>query len=159
MKTYFAYGSNLNERRFKARIKSAKFVSRATLQRHRLVFEKRSTDDGSGKATVIPDDESAVEGAIFTYADEDHERLRKCEGGYSESSVVVKTAAGDATVQTFIAKRRDSKLRPFDWYVRHIVEGGARLGLPQNYLAMIAATPADADANLARVAEEQAYLT
>jgi len=158
MKTYFAYGSNLNEVRFKTRVPSAKFGSCATLRDHRLVFEKQSSD-GSGKATIIPDIRSVVEGAIFTYADEDHENLKKCEGGYAESTVTVKTAAGDVRVLTFIAKYRDAKLKAFDWYVNHIVVGGAQLGLPKEYLDGIAKTPAEVDTDSARAAKERAYLT
>jgi gamma-glutamylcyclotransferase len=157
MKTYFAYGSNLNERRFKARISSAQFKSRATLARYRLVFEKPSKD-GSGKATIVHDDKSVVEGAIFTYADADHGALKKFEGGYSESPVTVTTDAGEVSVQTFVADRHDPALKPFDWYVQHIVVGGRKLGLPEKYLEVLAAVPSAKDSDAERVATEQAFL-
>ena len=157
MKTYFAYGSNLNEVRFKSRIKSAQFKSRATLAGYRLVFEKPSLD-GSGKATIIPDLNSSVEGAIFTYADDEHDALKQCEGGYSETPVTLTTEAGALQAETFIADNRVQTIKPFDWYVEHIVAGGQKLGLPANYLAALAEVPTTKDANAKRVAKEQAFL-
>ncbi len=158
MKTYFAYGSNLNEKRFVKRITSAKFKCLATLPGHRLVFEKLSKRDGSGKATIIRDPASSVEGAIFTFADVQHEELKQVEGGYDEDRVTVRTASGEESVDTFIAKRRVAGLKPYDWYVLHIVSGGQRLGLPAAYLNTIAATPADKDQDAARDAAEREFL-
>jgi hypothetical protein len=159
MRTYFAYGSNLNERRFKNRISTAKFKSRATLHGYRLVFEKLSKKDGSGKATIVQGTEqSVVEGAIFTYADTEHDALKTFEGGYSESPVTVTTGAGQETVETFIAKQRTPNLKPFDWYVQHIVVGGRKLGLPEEYLTALATVPTLRDTDPERVAEEQAFL-
>ncbi len=157
MKTYFAYGSNLNEVRFKSRIKSAQFKSRATLTGYRLVFEKPSLD-GSGKATIIPDPNSSVEGAIFTYSDEEHDALKQCEGGYSETPVTLATDAGPFQAETFVANKRVKTLKPFDWYVEHIVAGGQKLGLPADYLAALAEAPTTKDMDAKRVADERVFL-
>ena len=158
MRTYFAYGSNLNEKRFKDRISSVKFKSLATLLGYRLVFEKLSTSDGSGKATIVRDEKSVVEGAIFTYDDKDHEALKKFEGGYTESPITVVIDLRKADVQTFIAIKRDPALKPFDWYVQHILVGGRNLGLPEKYLEKLATVPMEKDTDAKRVAVEQAFL-
>lgn len=158
MKTYFAYGSNLNESRFKNRVSSAQFKERATLHGHRLVFEKLSTSDGSAKATIIPDESSSVEGVIYSYADEHHVDLKRCERGYSETEVSLATQAGEVSAQTFVAETRTQGIRPFDWYVQHIISGGQKFGLPKDYLTKLENVPTDRDDNAERVVKERTFL-
>jgi len=161
MKTYFAYGSNLCLKRFKdpSRVPSASFKSIATLDGYRVVFHKRSTD-GSGKATIIRDLDSKVVGALFFYAEKDHARLKKTEGGYLEQLVAVSTLEGKIDALTFVCDttKLDSALQPYDWYVDLIRSGGRALGLPEDYLSQFDSVVTKIDDDGARVAKERAFL-
>ena len=161
MKLYFAYGSNLCLNRLKdpKRVPSASFKCVATLEGHRVVFQKQSTD-GSGKATIIRDPSSDVIGALFAYEDEDHEQLRRAEAGYAEHSVTILTPDGKIEALTFIrdAEKLDSTLQPYDWYLDLIRYGGRRLGLPEVYLSQFDSVTTKVDADSARVARERAFL-
>ena len=59
---YFAFASNLSERKMKER--GAKFTSRgsAVLRGYRFVFNTNWTDDGFGYANITPDDNEILEG-------------------------------------------------------------------------------------------------
>lgn len=161
MKIYFAYGSNLCLKRFHdpSRVPSASFISIATLDGYRVVFHKRS-NDGSGKATIIRDSDSKVVGALFSYAEEHHARLKKVESGYQEQRVVVSTPGGRIDAETFICKPTefDRSLQPYDWYVDLIRFGGRRLGLPEDYLSQFDTVITKTDADTDRVARERAFL-
>ena len=62
---YFAFGSNLSERKMRER--GTKFTAResALLRGHRVVFSIWK-DDGFGYANMIPDEKSTVHGALYT---------------------------------------------------------------------------------------------
>ncbi len=47
--TYFAYGSNMSVRRLVARLPSASVVTTGFVTGYKLVFDKLSKKDGSGK--------------------------------------------------------------------------------------------------------------
>jgi len=156
MNLYFAYGSNLNETRFNSRIK-ARFQSCASLPGYRLVFHKRSSD-GSGKATIVPDGNSTVEGALFTYADKDHEILKRIEVGYSVLPVPVVANGRKVDALTFVADMLDPTLLPYDWYLELIIAGGQKLGLPESYLSQLHAVKTMTDMDTERAARERAFL-
>jgi len=161
MKLYFAYGSNLCLKRFKdpKRVPSASFKCVATLEGHRVVFQKRSTD-GSGKATIIRDRSSDVIGALFAYEDQDHKPLKKAEAGYAEQPVTVSTPEGMKEVLTFVCavEKLDSTLQPYDWYLDLIRHGGRGLGVPERYLSQFDSVATIVDTDSVRAAKERAFL-
>jgi Gamma-glutamyl cyclotransferase, AIG2-like len=161
MKLYFAYGSNFCLKRFKnpKRVPSASFKCLARLEGHRVVFQKRSVD-GSGKATIVRDPNSDVIGALFAYEDEDLERLKKAEAGYSEQRVTILTQNGKMEALTFMCEieKLDSTLKAYDWYLALIRCGGRSLGLPEDYLSRFDSVTTKVDDDLSRVARERAFL-
>ena len=50
---YFAYGSNMSQRRLQARVPSATFLGIGILLGHALAFHKISKKDGSGKCDIV----------------------------------------------------------------------------------------------------------
>lgn len=161
MKLYFAYGSNLCLKRFThpGRVPSASFKAVGILEGYRLVFHKRGAD-GSGKATIVRDPPARVHGALFTYEDRDHERLKAVEGGYTEQAVHLSTPEGMIEAFTFVrdSAKLVSSLLPFDWYVELICGGGRAVGLTKEYVEQIRAVPVQRDSDLARAARERAFL-
>jgi len=156
---YFAYGSNLSMRRMRQRIPSARPLGSAVLQGHRLAFHQVGRD-GSGKcdAAFSGRREDRVHGALYWFAPRHKADLDVHEGaGYTEQQVVV--MRGDGTRHSaylYIATHIDGALRPFAWYLDHVVRGACEHRLPRRYLATLLATEAIADSNAARHAAELA---
>ena len=79
----FAFGSNMCSGRFRAYGVSPEGAGRAAvLPDHHLLFNKKSTDDKSGKANVAAHVGSDVWGVLYTIPDDDLDTLDKGEGGY-----------------------------------------------------------------------------
>ena len=79
----FAFGSNMCSGRFRDYGVSPEGAGRpAVLPGHRLLFNKKSTKDDSGKANVAAHEGSEVWGVLYTISDGDLEKLDKGEGGY-----------------------------------------------------------------------------
>jgi hypothetical protein len=78
----FAFGSNMCTGRFLAYEVSPDGPGKAAmLTGYRLVFNKRSTKDGSGKANVERQEGSVVWGVLYTVPDGDLDKLDHGEGG------------------------------------------------------------------------------
>lgn len=146
---YFAYGSNLCESRLAGRAPSARFVGAGTLADHELRFHKRG-QDGTAKADAVAlgpgseaDSGSVVWGALAELTQGDLEILDGFEPGYrrSELPIAIDGELRPAWVYRSLPTHRSPNLRPSDWYLDHILEGGRARGIPQAYLARIAETP------------------
>jgi len=156
---YFAYGSNMSLARLQARIPQARRLGLAHLGGHVLRFHKQG-DDGSAKLdaarTHNPDD--FVLGVLYTLTEQDKQVLDRIEGaGYEVVDARVATAQG-AFVDAFMyrAVRLDPSMRPFHWYVNHVLVGAREAGLPFHYVEAIAATETIADPDPVRDAREWA---
>lgn len=125
---YFAYGSNLLPARLQARCPSARVVGPALAPDHRLEFSKPGRD-GSGKATLYPARGAATPGVLYRIDLSDQPALHAAEGadhpnGYGfHADFAVQAADGAAPVATYVARRRDTALRPFDWYLALVIAG------------------------------------
>lgn len=140
MKVYFAYGSNLCLPRFLTRVPSARFCITAKMKDHRLVFNKRSKD-ASAKANLKPEAGSSVYGALFYFDSKDLPALEKAEHGYEKRECTVTSLEGESKALTFIAPPKScaENLKPYDWYLDLICNGGRRFGLPEFYMERLAA--------------------
>ena len=89
----FAYGSNMCSGRFRAYGVSPEGAGRAAiLPGHRLVFNKKSADDDSGKANIAAHGGSDVWGVLYTVSDVDLDKLDKGEGGYRRERLSLRLA-------------------------------------------------------------------
>lgn len=147
---YFAYGSNMSWQRLSRRTPSARIVGPASLNGHQLRFHKIGRD-GSGKCDIVATDaESArVFGVLFQIDAGEIPALDAAEDlgtGYRRRALSV-TDAGHRRVEAFAytALITDRNLRPFTWYLEHVLNGAREHALPDAYIAMIAATPATDD--------------
>jgi gamma-glutamylcyclotransferase len=160
MMLYFAYGSNMSIRRLRARIASAALLSPARLEEHRLAFHKVGRKDGSGKCDIVASASSTVYGAVFEIDSPDKLILDRVEGlglGYDERVVHIELAdRSKLNALTYVATATDPSLRPYDWYLRHVIEGAVETGLPTEYIAMLRETPSVADPDRARHERELA---
>ncbi|MDX1678142.1 gamma-glutamylcyclotransferase family protein [Arsukibacterium sp.] len=159
---YFAYGSNMALARIKQRIPGALRHGVVSLAQHTLRFHKVGYLDGSAKCDAFFTGREAdqVIGMLYNISDSDKSILDKIEGvgfGYQDKEVQVTDSQGNRiTALTYIATHIDSSLRPFNWYLNHVLRGATECGLPGSYIAAIAATPAIDDPDKARDASERA---
>ena len=139
--TYFAYGSNMSLKRLKKRVCSAKATERGVLRCHRLAFHKVSTDR-SGKCDIpSATDSDVVWGRLYQIDDREKERLDCAEGrrhGYEDKCVTVELDSG-TTVRalTYYATKKDCTLKPYTWYIKHILTGAKEACLPPDYIKKI----------------------
>ncbi len=137
----FAYGSNMCSGRIRDYGLSLDGAGRAAvLSGHRLVFNKKSTKDHSGKANVEPHAASNVWGVLYAISKADLDRLDKGEAGYRRIQSHVQTQDGtsiDAWVYVASAPDSDPVLQPYTWYKRFLVEGAREHSLPADYIAAL----------------------
>lgn len=158
---YFAYGSNMSLARLTARAPSARRLGTFTLFEHDLRFHKKGVD-GSGKCDAYHTGKPAdrVVGSLFEIDLRDKPALDAAEGlghGYSEKQVVLCDPAGSRLeALTYCALIIDQTLKPYSWYLQHVLVGAREADCPTGYIRRIAATAAIEDANLARDFMERA---
>lgn len=83
MDLYFAYGSNLDPHQMTARCPQARFVARAELREHRLVFGGFSRRWRGAVASVEPAPGYVVPGCVYTLGPGELELLDRFEGNYA----------------------------------------------------------------------------
>jgi gamma-glutamylcyclotransferase len=157
---YFAYGSNMSTKRLLRRVRSAHVLGIARLDLHRLAFHKVSDKDGSGKCDIVEHESRYVMGVLFRLDAEAKEYLDGHEGlgnGYVEKNVTVIDGRGEAIVAvTYTATMMDSTLKPFTWYLRHVIEGAKEASLPGRYIETLHQIEALADPEQERARRELA---
>lgn len=157
---YFAYGSNMSQRRLRARVPSAEFLGVGVLGSHALAFHKISTKDGSGKCDIVESENETVYGALFEIAEAELPDLDAYEGigqGYERQTVEVEDSLGQyVEASTYVATSIDPSLRPYTWYKRHVLEGAREARLPLTYLRRIEEAEATEDPNTERASRELA---
>jgi gamma-glutamylcyclotransferase len=152
---YFAYGSNMSSARLQARTPSARSLGMHVLPQHQLLFHK-SGKDGSGKCNAFytGTDQHAVIGILYELDSTEKTILDRIEGvgwGYELSEVQVSCAQGAwHSCFTYSAIRFATDLQPYTWYLNHVLTGAQAAGLPADYVAAIAATPATPDSDRER---------
>lgn len=156
---YFAYGSNMLKERLIARCPSSKYIGQAALEDHRLTFDK-SSQDGSGKCTVVPAKGSAVEGVLWTVASAELADLDATEGagrGYERRSIMVTRATGEQMeAESYLANSPESDLRPYDWYLALVIAGARQHHLSHEYISALFRAPFQFDNKRERPSRLQA---
>ena len=156
--TYFAYGSNMSFKRLKKRVKSAKPKGKGVLRSHRLAFHKVSKD-GSGKCDIpSATDSDVVRGRLYHIDVKDEGPLDRYEGrrhGYDKKFVTVELDSGvTVRAMTYYATAIDCTLKPYTWYIEHILVGAKEACLPPDYIKKIEEAEAITDPCKKREEEE-----
>ena len=159
---YFAYGSNMSRSRLKARVPSAEALGCWALKGHDLRFHK-SSHDGSAKcdAYCTSDAGDVVFGVLFKMDPDEKPALDKAEGlgyGYDEKEVTLTAQDGALiTATTCFATNIDVHMKPYSWYLNHVLVGAREALLPADYIELrIASVVAVEDSDRDRDARERA---
>ena len=160
-KIYFAYGSNTSVRRLRSRVPSATRIGVGRLADHELSFRKRSRD-GSAKCDIPRSEGQQVLGVLFEIDAGEEEALDRFEGcgkGYRKRYVQVSDPGGhDVGAFTYYADSEyvDTTLKPYTWYVEHVLRGAEEAGLPESYVDEIQRVEAWQDSDRERETRELA---
>ena len=158
---YFAYGSNMSLVRLQKRVPSAQKLEMVTLKNHQLRFNMSGTD-GSGKCDSFEtnNSEDIVIGALFEINENEKVILDRAESlgfGYNEKLVFVQNYSGEIfEALIYCAIKIDASLKPYSWYLNHVIIGAKETKLPLDYLAVIESVECIEDLNKNREARERA---
>jgi gamma-glutamylcyclotransferase (GGCT)/AIG2-like uncharacterized protein YtfP len=150
VRTYFAYGSNMNPLRVRERGLAIVHAEAASLCGHRLEFDKHTAlpgvsahSEAAGHANVVYDPNSTVEGVLYWLASVEEigkmDRFEVAPVNYGRDVVQVQTLAGPRACWTYFANPavRRSGLRPPRSYLNHLLAGEPYLSA--GYLAVLRA--------------------
>lgn len=146
--------------RIQQRAPSARRLGCYSLSGHTLQFHKLSHDD-SGKcdAYFTGQEKDVVFGALFEIDPIHQNRLDQAEGrgaGYEVKSVSVRNTDNNVMEAfTYYATRIDSSLKPYSWYLAHVLIGAEETGLPEGYIQIIRTVESIQDSNQERDAKER----
>lgn len=158
---YFAYGSNMSLSRLRGRVPGATRLGVFFLEEHDLRFHKTGKD-GSGKCDAFHtrNSDDSVIGALFEIDGNEKKVLDRAEGlgyGYEEKNVRVHDGNGNSHMSvTYCAIRMNAELKPYSWYLNHVIVGAREIRLPQKYLDRIRAVECTEDPDETRDAEQRA---
>lgn len=158
---YFAYGSNMSQRRLRERVPSAEFISLANLERHAIRFHKCGRD-GSAKCDAYHTGDSgdSVIGVVFLIDPGHRHHLDAAEGlgnGYATKSVELLTPEHTLLEAfTYYATAIDTQLKPYSWYHEHVLRGCRENALPASYVRRIESIACIQDDDALRASRELA---
>jgi hypothetical protein len=127
---YFAFGSNMNPARVRARGLVVETIVGARLEGFELVFNKRARDrDDLGRANIRPCRGTWVEGVLYRLAHhreiDKMDRFEGTPGQYSRELVSVTTDSGVSWAWTYVANPAVvlDGLLPDQAYLEHLLAG------------------------------------
>jgi gamma-glutamylcyclotransferase len=149
---YFAYGSNTDPERFKARVGEWRSRRRARLPDHSLRFARMVQSEGGGGAVVDPSRGSYVDGVLFEITAEqlaamDREEFdpaRDVAATGKRIQRTVETEEGPLEAELYTVADDDGFSAPSDTYLGHILRGLAAAGHDETTLAGVRAAAAKA---------------
>jgi gamma-glutamylcyclotransferase (GGCT)/AIG2-like uncharacterized protein YtfP len=144
---YFAYGSNMNVDRVRARAMPFETVEGGRLPDYELLFDKVGAEHaGRAHANIAPRAGSRVEGVLYRLPDPaaiiTMDRFERTPLNYSRDVVRIETAEGTCHAWTYFANPgvRRSGYRPERAYLAHLLAGAPFLSV--DYLARLRAVEA-----------------
>ncbi len=146
---YFAYGSNVWQRRIEERLGTCRRVGTAWMDEHLLRFHKDGCD-GSGKCNIEPTGgaEHRIYGVVFEISEQQKRRLDLFEGpDYSTYEILAQSDVGqlEALAYRALARAINPAAAPFTWYKALVLKGALEAGFPEHYVERIRAVEAVPD--------------
>lgn len=151
----FAYGSNMAVARLRARLPDVERVTVARLDDWRLTFRMLG-HDGSSKCDIEPAQGERVFGVVYALTQQEKHILDAIEGErYDCVDIVVSTQDGRRfNAFAYVANTHDDNLKPYPWYLNHVIQGAQEADVPEVYLSMIKNTMVQEDSDVARAERE-----
>lgn len=143
---YFAYGRNMGTRAMELACPGHRCLGAAELRDHRLAFTRRSLRTGTGVADILAAPGASVWGALYELDAAHVAAIDEKEGaGWAYERRPVRVLAGgeqlDAFAYAVIAPDAEH-VRPSCEYLQALLDGARERGLPEDYVAALAAVAA-----------------
>ena len=155
----------MSPERLQKRVPSAQIIGVYSLIRHELKFHKIGKDGSAkGDAFFTGQVSDVIIGVLYSIESSDKKWLDEAEGlgnGYEEKEVSLINKSGQTIVGfLYYATDINSALRPFSWYVHHILNGARTVNLPERYVQQIDSVQTIEDDNRQRdTLERSLYIT
>ena len=134
---YFAYGANLDLRRFRRRCPGATVVGRARLPDYQLAFTRYSRAEKGGVADIVPQPGAEVWGALYEIDESCFDALDEYEGApraYRREVVRVIDDAGVEREAVAYVANKTGDFAPSRQYLAQIARGARDHHLPEEYV-------------------------
>lgn len=140
---YFAYGANLDLRRFRRRCPDSVVLGRALLRNYRLAFTRYDSHEKGGVADIVAEAGAQVWGALYDIDEQSMRALDEYEGApraYRRETVrVADDRGGEHEAITYVANKT-GEFAPSRTYLALIARGARDHGLPDEYVKSIEET-------------------
>ncbi len=134
---YFAYGSNMSLARLKERVPSAQRIGTYFLEMHDLRFHKAGRDGSAKCDAFYTGGDHLIYGSLFEMDPVEKTMLDRAEGlgfGYLDKRVQLLNAKGETiSALIYYATQIDDALKPYTWYLNHVLIGAKESRLPLSY--------------------------
>lgn len=145
---YFAYGSNLDQDRFRERVGEWMKAKPAVLEDHALRFSGEVSSEGGGGATIVPASGEKVFGGIYAIT---HDQIAAIDAVELDSSmnrekrgvrrsVTVKSEGAPVRAEVYEIPRPKVFSPPSAAYLGHITKGLRDFGYDDTVVAAVEAT-------------------
>ena len=137
---YFAYGSNLDKKKFEKR--AGKFLEskKATLPGYRICFNTFHPGWNCGVADVVESEGDKVYGVVYKITEEQLSKLDRAVGVpefYRRMIVEVETTDGPVIAYTYTTVKKRDFVAPSESYLGHILKGLKQHGWGEEALEAI----------------------
>lgn len=147
---YFAYGSNADPQRFRERVGAWRARRRAWLPDHRLRFAASVQSEGGGGAVIDRDPGGSVAGVVYEITADQLAAMDREEFDPSRDTaqlgrrltVTVQTEDGPLEAEVYTVDDDGGRRAPSERYLRHILDGLADVGHPEETLQRVRAAAA-----------------
>ena len=135
--SYFAYGANLDFRRFRRRCPRATVLGRARLPDHRLAFTRYSRAEKGGVADIVAEAGASVWGVLYEIDASSFGALDEYEGApraYRRETLRVIDESGVEREAIAYIANKTGDFAPSRAYLAQIARGAREHGLPEAYV-------------------------
>jgi gamma-glutamylcyclotransferase (GGCT)/AIG2-like uncharacterized protein YtfP len=123
-----------------------RFLGAAELPKHRLAFTRRSLRTGTGVADVLAAPGASVWGALYALDQAQLAAIDEKEGnGWAYERRAVRVIAGEGELEAFayaVIAPDAEHVQPSREYLQALLDGARERGLPEDYVAALAAVDA-----------------
>ena len=137
---YFAYADNMDEDTLSARGVKFEEVCTGKVRNLRLVFHKPA-EDGAGRADLMDDRGSVVEGVVYDVPESSLDSLDVYEGvdkgHYRRQVVTVQTSRGELECIAYRAAKFRTGLKPRRDYLQAVIRGAEAHRLSPDYVIFL----------------------
>lgn len=134
MKLYIAYGSNTNHKFMSSRCPNAEFIAKTTVKNYCLEFHGK---ENNSYLTIIPDENSEIETAVWAISETDESALDKYEGFpmlYHKEMLEIKINGTSKQALVYIMKDIAEKALPCESYFNCVLDGYIDCGISTEQL-------------------------